>query len=701
MAFGDQVGQEVDQSAGVKLPGYVGTTVRSLTDEFAVETVVEQVSIMLQVEGTSSLAQQIVPKGEFVGQALVEKALLGEPVFPDLVVIGECGGIDGEGLQEFENAAKAPTEAVADAEAQQKMEAARKRSWLATGEANHAAYVRAAAAEEAPLTEVDEFLGDTDEAPAELLQGAAVRGLEYEGLGISGAERELWDQWRGRRWGSGEWPTVDEWSGMRACAMVFATRQQQNEATAAAELPKGGTTESTTAPPRKKKKKKKKRQPKRLAEVEGVFSLEVGELVVLTNLTRLVENDGLWDEFPLTSGVAVNYGNVAALGVYLGDVGCYCRRIGSDGDSEKELQGVTLGRRGRRSWFGCEERRQRYTKCHALVEKLSELDGMQIKQGCAFWRRPRQAVHDAVVRGPGAGTPLGRRIVGALASARGREELQETHDRSVKHIWGWFEGDQKPLSEDSPLSLWRLDAQVRRLQTGMDEALSELGGLRRLDVEVRRQAESQAELEKKQETVVDTVSSLRNRAEKTLRECKQDNARVANMTAASTANLIKDTRERFSEEVAGAVRIMEDLSGGAEGLLRDVQSLSRELDTTNRRLDQEVQEIRTDLDTMETRLRRDKQASDETAQRLTDRVATSSDASEAATRGLEHLSQVVSMALQSERMAVALELQDFLDRKERSQPRGFPDLPRLLLPLLHRSFVPSPVADAIPMLSCV
>ncbi|CAK0892166.1 unnamed protein product [Prorocentrum cordatum] len=109
---------------------------------------------MLQVEGTSSLAQQIVPKGEFVGQALVEKALLGEPVFPDLVVIGECGGIDGEGLQEFENAAKAPTEAVADAEAQQKMEAARKRSWLATGEANHAAYVRAAAAEEAPLTEV-------------------------------------------------------------------------------------------------------------------------------------------------------------------------------------------------------------------------------------------------------------------------------------------------------------------------------------------------------------------------------------------------------------------------------------------------------------------------------------------------------------------------------------------------------------------
>ncbi|CAK0892165.1 unnamed protein product [Prorocentrum cordatum] len=68
---------------------------------------------------------------------------------------------------------------------------------------------------------------------------------------------------RGRRWGSGEWPTVDEWSGMRACAMVFATRQQQNEATAAAELPKGGTTESTTAPPRKKKKKKKKRQPKR------------------------------------------------------------------------------------------------------------------------------------------------------------------------------------------------------------------------------------------------------------------------------------------------------------------------------------------------------------------------------------------------------------------------------------------------------
>ncbi|CAK0840100.1 unnamed protein product [Prorocentrum cordatum] len=113
--------------------------------------------------------------------------------------------------------------------------------------------------------------------------------------------------------------------------------------------------------------------------------------------------------------------NMAALGAYLGNVGCYCHHIGSDGDCEKELLGAPLGRRGRRSWFGCEERRQRNAKCRALVEKLSELDGMQIQQGCAFWRRPRQAVHDAAVRGPGAGTPLGRRIVGALASARGRE----------------------------------------------------------------------------------------------------------------------------------------------------------------------------------------------------------------------------------------------------------------------------------------
>lgn len=241
------------------------------------------------------------------------------------------------------------------------------------------------------------------------------------------------------------------------------------------------------------------------------------------------------------------------------------------------------------------------------------------------------------------------------------KELQEAHDRSVRDIWG---ESLSNISEESPLCLWRLDAQVRRLHTGLTEAQSDLGELSRLDVEVRRQAESQAELEKQQETAVETVLSLQSKAEKTLRECKQDNARVANMTAASTANLIKDTRERFSEEVAGALRIMEGLSGGADGILRDIQGLSREVDSTSRRLDQEFQEVRTDLDTMETRMRRDKQASDEAAHLLKDRMATSSDASEAATRGLDHLSQVVSMALQSERMAVALELQDFLDRKD-------------------------------------
>ena len=64
---------------------------------------------------------------------------------------------------------------------------------------------------------------------------------------------------------------------------------------------------------------------------------------------------------------------------------------------------------------------QRYTKCHVLVEKLGELDAAQLKAGCAFWRRPCQATHDAIVRGPGAGTPLGKCLIEALAAARERE----------------------------------------------------------------------------------------------------------------------------------------------------------------------------------------------------------------------------------------------------------------------------------------
>ena len=64
---------------------------------------------------------------------------------------------------------------------------------------------------------------------------------------------------------------------------------------------------------------------------------------------------------------------------------------------------------------------QRYTKCHVLVEKLAELSGAQTKQGASFWRRPVQAVHDAVVTGPGSGTPLDKRLLQALAHGSAKE----------------------------------------------------------------------------------------------------------------------------------------------------------------------------------------------------------------------------------------------------------------------------------------
>ena len=64
---------------------------------------------------------------------------------------------------------------------------------------------------------------------------------------------------------------------------------------------------------------------------------------------------------------------------------------------------------------------QKYTKCHVLVEKMSELSGAQTKQGNSFWRRPMQAVYDGIVAGPGAGTPLGKELLKTLTSCREKE----------------------------------------------------------------------------------------------------------------------------------------------------------------------------------------------------------------------------------------------------------------------------------------
>eukprot|EP00959_Pyramimonas_sp_CCMP1952_P375956 7874380-Pyramimonas_sp.AAC.1 len=80
-----------------------------------------------------------------------------------------------------------------------------------------------------------------------------------------------------------------------------------------------------------------------------------------------------------------------------------------------------LGAATRRGRWAATPALQRYTKGRVLVEKLSEPSGAQAKQGNSFWRRPRQAVHDALARGPGAGTPLGIDVIKALTSCREKE----------------------------------------------------------------------------------------------------------------------------------------------------------------------------------------------------------------------------------------------------------------------------------------
>merc|ERR1719409_622936 len=49
---------------------------------------------------------------------------------------------------------------------------------------------------------------------------------------------------------------------------------------------------------------------------------------------------------------------------------------------------------------------------------------------------------------------------------------------------------------------------------------------------------------------------------------------------------------------------------------------------------------------------------------LHSRVCTAVEGSDFLLRGLEHVSGVISMSLQSERMSVALDLQDFVERKD-------------------------------------
>lgn len=226
-------------------------------------------------------------------------------------------------------------------------------------------------------------------------------------------------------------------------------------------------------------------------------------------------------------------------------------------------------------------------------------------------------------------------------------------------IWG-----PDKVEDVSPPSLRRLDMQMRKVQSRLVDALSDLTALRRLEGDMKDMSKEQGSIRVSQQDLEVDQKILRERVEKIGRDVKHDSQEAANRMAAFTASLMRDVRGTFGEEVKSLQEMQNEMRSFVLQTKSNVDDLDRAIQSVRKHVEAVLREMRIDIDGVDTKRKRDKQGLQEGVAGLQDQWRSSLEAVESTLKGLEHISKVLSMALQGERVSIALEVQDFVDRKD-------------------------------------
>lgn len=227
-------------------------------------------------------------------------------------------------------------------------------------------------------------------------------------------------------------------------------------------------------------------------------------------------------------------------------------------------------------------------------------------------------------------------------------------------VWGPEDCSEEIL----PPSLRRLDRQMRMATGLLQETVDDVTKLKRLDQEMVQLRQQNVVIEDELGVAIGSYRELAAKVDSMAQDMKDELRRVSNMMAAFSANLMQEVRQMSSGDVKTVKEMRLEIEGFVQETQEAMKRLHASLDANSRQVEAIIKEVRTDLEGLDTRRKKDKQGLEEDMLRLRDRMGNVNDGSASALRGLEHISNVVSMSLQSERMSVALDLQDFIERRE-------------------------------------
>lgn len=239
------------------------------------------------------------------------------------------------------------------------------------------------------------------------------------------------------------------------------------------------------------------------------------------------------------------------------------------------------------------------------------------------------------------------------------QDLRDAQLRYVNEIWGAEEN-----GDSSPLCLRRLDVQIRRNGGLLEETMTSLTELLRLDPEMKTLATQQESLDSQVKSLSNLTVQLTDRISRIAEESKKEYKRASNMMAAFTANLMQDMRISFGHDIKAVQQMRHDVDVFVQETQGGMDKLQENVLSNTQHVEAVLREVRLDVENYEQRRLKDKQTLEDGLHGLQDRVGSAFESSEATFKGLEHISSVIGMTLQSDRMSVALDLQDFVERKD-------------------------------------
>jgi len=241
----------------------------------------------------------------------------------------------------------------------------------------------------------------------------------------------------------------------------------------------------------------------------------------------------------------------------------------------------------------------------------------------------------------------------------GIDQVKDMHKALSAEIWGPDEVD-----EFSPPSLRRLDMQTRQLDTTIKEVLAELKELRLLDSHVKEITHIQEGHGEQLIVLNDTTAEISSRVNKVDKDLKAEIKRTANLMSAHSANLLQEVRASFSREV----KELASLHGDVQVFLKDAEDslkqVKESLDSSGRYVEASLHEVRLDIESLDAKRDRDKLSLEDSISLLQDQASSSASSVDQLGRSLEHVSTILGLSLKGQRMAIALSVQDFVDRKD-------------------------------------